>query len=42
MMRELLAALLIGIVITAMVSPETAGDWYKRFDEARFGNIEPQ
>lgn len=37
-MSELLAALVIGIVITTLVSPETAGEWYKRFDEARFTN----
>lgn len=35
-MRELLAALLIGIVITAMVSPETVGAWLKRVDDVRF------
>ena len=38
-MRELLAALILGIVLTALISPETAGNWYKRFDEVRFTNI---
>ena len=38
-MREVLAALLVGIILTVMISPETAGDWYKRFDEARFTNV---
>lgn len=38
-MRELLAALLTGIILTAIISPESAGDWYKRFDNARFENI---
>ena len=38
-MRELLAAILTGIILTVISSPETAGDWYKRFDDARFENI---
>ncbi len=35
-MRELLAALIIGIIVTALVSPETAGAWLKRVDDVRF------
>jgi len=38
-MRELLAAFILCIVLTALISPETAGNWYKRFDEVRFTNI---
>lgn len=35
-MRELLAALIIGIVFTAMVSPETVGAWLKKVDDVRY------
>ncbi len=35
-MRELLAALLLGVTLTALISPETAGEWLQRVDNVRF------
>lgn len=37
-MRELLAALLLGIALTALISPETAGEWLQKVDNVRFTN----
>ena len=36
MMRELLAALLLGMVFVALFSPETAGNWLQRIDNVRY------
>lgn len=35
-MRELLATVLFGLLIFAMLSPQAIGDWLKRVDEARY------
>lgn len=35
-MRELLAALIIGLIVMAMFSPEHVGAWLKRVDDVRY------
>ena len=35
-MRELLAGFVLGILITALVSPESVGAWLKKVDDVRF------
>ncbi len=37
-MRETLAALIIGLIVAAVLSPESVGEWLKRVDDVRFIN----
>lgn len=38
-MRELLAAMIMSIIIAAILSPESVGEWLKRVDDVRFTDI---
>lgn len=38
-MNEFLAAVLVGLIVYAVLSPEEVGGWLKRIDEARFVEV---
>lgn len=35
-MRELLAGFLFGMLLVALFSPESVGEWLKKVDDARY------
>lgn len=36
MMREILAGFILGLLLVAVLSPETVGEWLKKVDEVRY------
>ncbi len=35
-MRELLAGFIFGVLLVALISPESVGEWLKKVDDVRF------
>lgn len=35
-MREILAGFILGLLVTALLSPESVGAWLKKVDDVRF------